>query len=77
VREARAAEARTKFFCSRAAADDGTAFEYKRFESGFGQIESRDQAIVAAAEYDDIANFGHVFMGAKAPDFYMAGWMLA
>ena len=31
------------------------AFEHERLESGFGQIEGGDQAVVPAADNDDIA----------------------
>jgi hypothetical protein len=44
-----------KFIGDGGAADLFTALEDKRFESGFGQIECGDQAVVAAADDEDVA----------------------
>ena len=35
------------------------AFEHERLESGLGQIEGGDQAVVTAADDDDVALFSH------------------
>ena len=44
-----------EFFGDRGAADLIAAFEHQRLESGLGQIEGRDQPVVAAADDDDVA----------------------
>src|ERR1035437_7168215 len=59
MRESGATKARMKFFGDGRAAHLGAAFEHKRFESGFGEIEGGDQTVVSATDDDDIACFGH------------------
>ena len=44
-----------KFVGDRRAADLRAAFEHQRLESCLGQIERGDQAVVAAADDDDVA----------------------
>jgi len=58
--ESGAAEAGMKFLGDGAAADDGPAFQYQRLESGLGEIERGDEAVVSCAEDDDVASFRHV-----------------
>src|SRR5258708_35444313 len=55
MRECRTAEAGMKFIGHRSAADLRVALENQRLESCLGQIESGDQAIVAATYDDDVA----------------------
>src|SRR5882757_795944 len=52
-----------KFFGDRRAAHLRAAFEHERLESGFGQIEGGDQAVVSATDNDHIACFSHVVSG--------------
>lgn len=54
MRKRRTLEAGMKFFGDRSASDDGAAFEHKRFVSGLRQIESRNQAVVPAADDNDV-----------------------
>ena len=58
VSERGAAEAGMKFIGDGCAADLGAAFEDERLESRFGEVERGDQAIVAAADDDDVARAG-------------------
>ena len=58
VGESGTAEAGMKFLGDGGAAGLGAALEHQRFVSGFGQIESGDQAVVAAADDDDVAVVG-------------------
>src|SRR5437773_7767789 len=44
------------------AADLVTALEYERLESGFGEIVSRDEAVVASADDYDVARVRHLFL---------------
>jgi hypothetical protein len=60
VSEPGAAEARMKFFGDGAAADNGPSFEYQGLESGLGEIERGDQAVVSCAEDDDVVSLWHV-----------------
>src|SRR5947207_5884267 len=48
-----------KFFADGRAANLIAAFEDQRLEPGFGQIESSDQPIVAAADDYDVAKARH------------------
>ena len=69
MRERRAAEAGMKFFGNGRAAHLGAAFEHQRFESGFGEIEGGDQAVVTATDDDDLARFGHTSMRLRLSKF--------
>ena len=60
VRQRGAAEAGMKFVGDGGAADLRPALEDERLESGFGEIEGGDQAVVAAADDDDVAPVGFV-----------------
>src|SRR5262249_56120983 len=59
VRERRAAEAGMKFFGDGGAAGLGAALEDEWLESGFGEVEGGDQAVVTATDDDDVALVGH------------------
>ena len=67
VRERGAAEAGMKFVGDSSAADLGAAFEDERLESGFGEVEGGDQAVVAAADDDDVACVGFVLGHVRRP----------
>jgi hypothetical protein len=49
-----------KFFGDGAAADNGPSFQHQGFESGLGEVERGDQAVVPCAEYDDVVSLWHV-----------------
>ncbi len=53
--ECGAAEAGMEFIGDCGAADLWPALEHERLESGLGQVERGDQAVMAAAEDDDVA----------------------
>jgi hypothetical protein len=59
VGENRATKSGMKFFSDGGAAGLRTAFEHQGFVSSFGEVESGDQPIVATADDNDIALFGH------------------
>src|ERR1700677_1092744 len=52
-------EAGNDFFGDGGAAEDVTLFEDEDFFAGFGEVRRVDQAVVAAADYDDVVFFGH------------------
>ncbi len=54
VRSRGVAESRMERFGYGGAADDGAAFEHPDRKSGAGQIAGADEAVVAAADNDDI-----------------------
>ena len=58
-----------KFLGDRRAAGLRAAFEHQRLESGFGQIEGGDQAVVAAADDDDVALVARPFYAAPLMSF--------
>ena len=60
-----------KFFGDGGPADLGAAFEHQRFESGFGEIEGGDQAVVSAADDDNVAR---VRPSAYAAPFHLSGF---
>src|SRR6266404_1093936 len=62
VRQHGRAESRMKFLGNRRAADLGAAFDDQRLESGMGQIEGCDQAIVTTTDDDDVARVRHLAM---------------
>ena len=44
-----------KFLGHRRSADDGTALQHGHLQAGAGEIEGADQAVVAAADDDDVS----------------------
>ena len=46
-----------KFFSDTRAAEYFATLEYERLESRFGEIISRDEAVVSSADDDDVAFF--------------------
>ena len=62
MREDRRPESWVKFFGDGRATDLVPAFEHERPESGLGQRESRDQAVVPAADDDNVASARHVLL---------------
>ena len=59
VRERGAAEAGMKFLRDGGAAGLRAAIEDERLESGLGEIERGDQAVVTATDDHDVALVGH------------------
>src|SRR6266700_706328 len=59
MREDGRPESWMKFFGDRGAADLIAAFEHERLESRLSEIKGRDQAVVPAADNDDVARVRH------------------